>query len=50
MKIRKILWPLTALLLTIGSLLLGGLIGVIICIVIVLAIQAIIHKKSHKQS
>ena len=50
MTIRKILWYLGALCLVIGSFLLGGVIGLIITVIIVLAVQMIISKKSRNQS
>ena len=50
MNIRKILWYLFALCLVISSFLLGGVIGLVITVVIVVAVQAFISKRSRKQS
>ena len=50
MTIRKILWYLCALYLTISSLILGSVIELIITVIIVLAVQMIISKKSRNQS
>ena len=50
MTIRKILWYLCALCLTIGSLILGGVIALIITVVMVLAVQGLITKMSRPQS
>ena len=50
MRFLKILWYLFALCLTIGSLILGGVIALVITVVIVLTIQAIIFKRSRNQS
>ena len=49
MKNRKILWPLLALCLAIGSFFLLGVIGLAITVIIVLAIQVIMGKKSRNQ-
>ena len=49
MKNRKILWPLLALCRAIGSFFLLGVIGLAITVIIVLAIQVIMGKKSRNQ-